>query len=100
VFGVLAVYQVMLPLPRESSDARIVNVSSGVGSLTTNADPADPYHAFFGPNLNGYAGTESVEDGPARWFALRCSARTVKQARSRGGKTRRSRGDALPTRLP
>jgi NAD(P)-dependent dehydrogenase (short-subunit alcohol dehydrogenase family) len=49
VFGVLAVYQAMLPLLRESSDARIVNVSSGVGSLTTNADPAFPYHAFFGP---------------------------------------------------
>ena len=100
VFGVLAVYQAMLPLLRESSDARIVNVSSGVGSLTANADPAYPYHAMFGPvypaskaalnamtlammvelestaikvnlvspgftktNLNGYAGTHSVEDG-------------------------------------
>jgi NAD(P)-dependent dehydrogenase (short-subunit alcohol dehydrogenase family) len=49
VFGVLAVYQAMLPLLRESSDARIVNVSSGVGSLTRNADPAHPYHAMFGP---------------------------------------------------
>src|ERR1700746_1012418 len=45
VLGVLAVYQAMLPPLRESSDARIVNVSSGVGSLTTNADPAHPYHA-------------------------------------------------------
>jgi NAD(P)-dependent dehydrogenase (short-subunit alcohol dehydrogenase family) len=100
VFGVLAVYQAMLPLIRESSNARIVNVSSGVGSLTTNADPTFPYHTMFGPiypaskaalnaitlvmmielestaikinlvspaftstNLNGYAGTESVEDG-------------------------------------
>ena len=100
VFGVLAVYQAMLPLLRQSPDARIVNVSSGVGSLTANADPASPYHAMFGPiypaskaalnamtlammvelestdikinlvspgftktNLNGYAGTESVEDG-------------------------------------
>jgi len=100
VFGVLAVYQAMLPLIRQSSDARIVNVSSGVGSLMTNADPSYPYHAMFGPiypaskaalnaitlammielestdmrinlvspaftstNLNGYAGTESVEDG-------------------------------------
>jgi NAD(P)-dependent dehydrogenase (short-subunit alcohol dehydrogenase family) len=49
VFGVLAVYQAMLPLLRESPDARIVNVSSGVGSLTANADPASPYHAMFGP---------------------------------------------------
>ena len=100
VFGTLAVYQAMLPLLRKSSDARIVNVSSGVGSLATNADPAYPYHSMFGPvypaskaaenaitlaimvelestdikvnlvspaftatNLNGFAGTQSVEDG-------------------------------------
>jgi len=100
VFGVLAVYQAMLPLLRESSDARIVNVSSGVGSLTSNAEPSHPYHVSYSPvypaskaalnaitlammielestgikvnlvspgftktNLNGYAGTESVEDG-------------------------------------
>jgi NAD(P)-dependent dehydrogenase (short-subunit alcohol dehydrogenase family) len=100
VFGVLAVYQAMLPLLRESLDARIVNVSSGVGSLTRNADPEFQYRQIFGPvypasktalnaitlammielegtgikvnlvspaftktNLNGYAGTESVEDG-------------------------------------
>ena len=49
VFGVVAVYQAMLPLLRESSDARIVNVSSGVGSLTTNADPNFPYHSMYGP---------------------------------------------------
>ncbi|MGA9470891.1 MAG: SDR family NAD(P)-dependent oxidoreductase [Terriglobales bacterium] len=49
VFGVLAVYQAMLPLLRESSDARIVNVSSGVGSLADNANRAHPYHAFFSP---------------------------------------------------
>ena len=50
VFGVLAVYQAMLPLLRESSDARIVNVSSGVGSLTANADPAYPYHGISAPS--------------------------------------------------
>ena len=49
VFGVLAVYQAMLPLLRESSDARIVNVSSGVGSLTDNANRDHPYHALFSP---------------------------------------------------
>ncbi len=48
VFGVLAVYQAMLPLLRNSSDARIVNVSSGVGSLARNADPTYPYHAYYG----------------------------------------------------
>ena len=41
VFGVLAVYQAMLPLLREAPQARIVNVSSGAGSLTMNSDPAN-----------------------------------------------------------
>jgi NAD(P)-dependent dehydrogenase (short-subunit alcohol dehydrogenase family) len=49
VFGVVAVTQAMLPLLREAPAARIVNVSSGVGSLTGNADPAGPYRAMFGP---------------------------------------------------
>jgi len=49
VFGALAVYQAMLPLLRESKAANIVNVSSGVGSLTANADPAYPYHKMYGP---------------------------------------------------
>jgi NAD(P)-dependent dehydrogenase (short-subunit alcohol dehydrogenase family) len=49
VFGVVAVYQAMLPLLREAPAARIVNVSSGAGSLTLNADPAAPYRSIFGP---------------------------------------------------
>ena len=102
VFGVLNVYQAMLPLLRKSPNARIVNVSSGVGSLTTNSDHNFPWRSIFGPvypasktalnaltvamalelepegikvnavspgftrtNLNGYAGTETVEQGAA-----------------------------------
>ncbi len=102
VFGVLAVYQAMLPLLREAPSARIVNVSSGVGSLSRNSDPAFPYRHLFTPgysasktalnaltvsmaielenthikvnavspgftktNLNGYEGTETVEQGAA-----------------------------------
>ena len=49
VFGVLAVYQAMLPLLRAAPAGRIVNVSSGVGSLTRTSDPAYPYRAIFGP---------------------------------------------------
>ena len=100
VFGVLAVYQAMLPLLRKTPGARIVNVSSGVGSLTRNANPDFAYRSIFGPvypasktalnaltlamaielesegirvnavtpgftktNLNGFAGTETVEEG-------------------------------------
>ncbi len=39
VFGALAVTQAMLPLLLKSSSARVVNVSSGLGSLARNADP-------------------------------------------------------------
>ena len=100
VFGVLAVYQAMLPLLRQAPAARIVNVSSGAGSLAMNSDPAHPGRSNFGPgysasktalnaltlamaielepegiavnaispgfvktNLNGYAGTLTVEEG-------------------------------------
>ena len=49
VFGVLMVYQAMLPLLRQSENARIVNVSSSVGSLTLNADPEFAYRSIFGP---------------------------------------------------
>lgn len=100
VFGVLAVYQAMLPLLRQSAAPRIINVSSRAGSLTTNADRSYPYRTFFSPGyaasktalnaislammielenthikvnlvspgftstaLNGFEGTESIEDG-------------------------------------
>jgi NAD(P)-dependent dehydrogenase (short-subunit alcohol dehydrogenase family) len=53
VFGVIAVYQAMLPLLRATPGARIVNVSSGVGSLTATSDPAYPYRAIFGPVYPG-----------------------------------------------
>src|ERR1700740_1563373 len=49
VFGVLAVTQAMLPLLREAAAARMVNGSSGVGSLTRNSDPAYTYRSIFGP---------------------------------------------------
>jgi len=57
VFGVLAVYQAMLPLLRRSKQARIVNISSGVGSLTLNANPNYPQRVYFGP---GYAASKSA----------------------------------------
>jgi NAD(P)-dependent dehydrogenase (short-subunit alcohol dehydrogenase family) len=49
VLGVLSVYQAMLPLLRRSPDARIVNVTSALGSLTTVADPAFPLRSAFEP---------------------------------------------------
>jgi NAD(P)-dependent dehydrogenase (short-subunit alcohol dehydrogenase family) len=42
VFGVVAVTNAMLPLLRRSPAARIVNVSSEVGSITAQGDPSHP----------------------------------------------------------
>jgi NAD(P)-dependent dehydrogenase (short-subunit alcohol dehydrogenase family) len=42
VFGVVAVTNAMLPLLRRAPSARIVNVSSEVGSITGQSDPAHP----------------------------------------------------------
>lgn len=42
VFGALRVTNAMLPLLKKSKHGRIVNISSGLGSLTRNADPASP----------------------------------------------------------
>ena len=45
-FGTVAFTQPLLPLLRAADAARIVNVSSGLGSLTINGDPNSPfYHA-------------------------------------------------------
>jgi NAD(P)-dependent dehydrogenase (short-subunit alcohol dehydrogenase family) len=50
-YGTLLVTQAMLPLLRESPAARIVNLSSGLGSLALNADPAWAFAPF---KLLGY----------------------------------------------
>jgi NAD(P)-dependent dehydrogenase (short-subunit alcohol dehydrogenase family) len=42
VFGVVAVTNAMMPLLRRAPAARIVNVSSEVGSITAQSDPAHP----------------------------------------------------------
>ena len=45
VFGLIAVTQAMLPLLRKSSLPRIVNVSSGLASLTLSAFPGTKFNA-------------------------------------------------------
>ncbi|QJD96621.1 SDR family oxidoreductase [Mucilaginibacter robiniae] len=45
-FGVIQVTQAFLPLLRKSETAVIVNVTSGLGSLTLHSDPSWPYYNF------------------------------------------------------
>jgi NAD(P)-dependent dehydrogenase (short-subunit alcohol dehydrogenase family) len=56
-FGVLAVTQAMLPLVRKAPSGRIVMVSSGLGSLTLNADPS---WVFAGVKRLGYNGSKAI----------------------------------------
>ena len=44
VFGVVAVTQAFVPLLRKSKAGRVVNVSSGLGSLTLASDPSSFYY--------------------------------------------------------
>ncbi len=55
--GTLAVTQAMLPLLRQSQAARIVNLSSSLGSLTLNGDPTSPYYSA---RLIGYNASKAA----------------------------------------
>ena len=46
VFGVFASTQAFLPLVKKAEAGRIVNMSSGLGSITFNSDPDSPFAAF------------------------------------------------------
>ncbi|MDT0691455.1 SDR family NAD(P)-dependent oxidoreductase [Salegentibacter sp. F188] len=47
VFGTLAITQALLPLLHNAPAARIVSLSSGLGSLTLNSDPNYPFRQAF-----------------------------------------------------
>jgi NAD(P)-dependent dehydrogenase (short-subunit alcohol dehydrogenase family) len=55
--GAVSVTQAMLPLLRKAPAARIVNVSSGLGSLTQNGDPA---YSSAATKLIGYSASKAA----------------------------------------
>jgi NAD(P)-dependent dehydrogenase (short-subunit alcohol dehydrogenase family) len=55
--GTLAVTQAMLPLLRKAPAARIVNLSSSLGSLSVNGDPTSPYYSA---RLIGYNASKAA----------------------------------------
>jgi NAD(P)-dependent dehydrogenase (short-subunit alcohol dehydrogenase family) len=64
VFGVIAVTQAMLPLLRKAPAARIVNVSSGVGSLARTLGPGGEHlRAIFGAYSISKAALNSITVG-------------------------------------
>jgi NAD(P)-dependent dehydrogenase (short-subunit alcohol dehydrogenase family) len=58
VFGVIRVTEAMLPLLTHAPAARIVNISSSVGSLALMADPAGPFAQV--PAFLGYAPSKTA----------------------------------------
>jgi len=75
VFGVIAVTQAMLPLLREAPSARIVNVGSGAGSLTLNADPAFEYRKGYGVV---YAASKTALNAVTLSFAIDLEKSNIK----------------------
>lgn len=90
VFGVLAVYQAMLPLLRNARHARIVNVSSGVGSLTATSDPGNPYRGIFGP---GYSASKAGLNAMTLAMAIELEATGIKVNACSPGFTRTNLND-------
>jgi NAD(P)-dependent dehydrogenase (short-subunit alcohol dehydrogenase family) len=60
VFGVVTVTNTLLPLLRRAEAARIVNVSSMLGSLTMAADPQGPFSAWPGASLLAYNSSKTA----------------------------------------
>ncbi len=75
VFGVVALTQAMLPLLRDAPAARIVNVSSGAGSLTRNSDPAHPGRSLFGPT---YAASKTALNAMTLAMAIELESTGIK----------------------
>ena len=75
VFGVIAVTQAMLPFLRDAPAGRIVNVTSGVGSLTLNADPNFPYRSGFGVV---YAASKTALNAVTLSFAIELESTNIK----------------------
>src|SRR5271154_2207059 len=106
VFGVLAVYQAMLPLLRESPNARIVNVSSGGGSLARNSNPAHPGRSIFGPTysasktaLNALTIAMAIELESTGIKVNACSPGFTKTNSNKGGRGPVQGGAREPVRL-
>lgn len=74
-FGVFAVTQAMLPLLRKSEAGRIVNMSSGLGSLTQHSDPNGPYT---GVNLLAYNSSKTALNALTVQFAIELKDTPIK----------------------
>ncbi|WP_313535185.1 SDR family oxidoreductase [Sphingomonas sp.] len=71
VFAQIRMTQAFLPLLKEGLDARVVMVSSGLGSLGWLSDPANPHHAV---NILGYNSSKTALNAVTLAFAKELAA--------------------------
>ncbi len=95
VFGVIAVTQAMLPLLRQAPAARVVNVSSRVGSMTVISDPAYPMRRIGGV---AYGPSKSALNAVTIAFAQELEGTAVKVNAMCPGLTATAFNDHLGTR--
>jgi NAD(P)-dependent dehydrogenase (short-subunit alcohol dehydrogenase family) len=74
VFGVVAVTNAMLPLLRRSPAGRIVNVSSGLGSLAMHSDPSSIVHDV---NLLPYNASKTALNAVTVAYAKELAGTTI-----------------------
>jgi NAD(P)-dependent dehydrogenase (short-subunit alcohol dehydrogenase family) len=75
VFAPIRLIQVFLPLLKKSEAGRIVNVSSGLGSLTLASDPNGPYAAV---NVLGYCTSKTALNAVTVRFAQELRGTPIK----------------------
>lgn len=75
VFGVMTTIKHMLPLLRKSDAGRIVNVSSGLGSLHQNADPNYMYYPY---KLLAYNSSKSALNSVTLSYAFELKGSKIK----------------------
>ncbi|OXM82566.1 SDR family oxidoreductase [Paenibacillus rigui] len=66
VFGVFSVTKAMLPLLKKSSAGKIINLSSGLGSLNLNSDPTSE---FYSVNSLAYNSSKTAVNAITVFFA-------------------------------
>ncbi|WP_426644339.1 SDR family oxidoreductase (plasmid) [Priestia megaterium] len=75
VFGLFSITKAMLPLIKKSPTGRIVNLSSGLASLTLNSDPESE---FYGLNSLAYMSSKTTVNALTVLFAKELSNTSIK----------------------
>jgi len=94
-FGAVAVTQALLPLLKKSRAGRVVNVSSGLGSITLNNDPTWDYAAV---KLLGYNGSKAAMNMFTVLLAAELKEHGIKVNAANPGYTARRPSRKVPPR--